>query len=116
MTSSSPSPETFDAARQPNDHLAFGFGSHFCLGNSLARVELNVMFERLLARLPDMELAGDALPRRQATFISGLESMPVRFTRHASVAGEIETCSTSPVAAENDLRRWSFRTGAVSVR
>ena len=75
-------PETFDSARHPNDHLAFGFGAHFCLGNSLARVELQVMFERLLARLPDMELAADpaSLPRRAANFISGLESMPVRFT------------------------------------
>ena len=74
-------PESFDSTRQPNDHLAFGFGSHFCLGNSLARVELRVMFERLLARLPDMELATDApLPRRPATFISGFESLPVRFT------------------------------------
>ncbi len=74
-------PETFDAARQPNDHVAFGFGAHYCLGQALARVELKVMFERLLARLPDMELAtSDALPRRQATFISGFESMPVRFS------------------------------------
>ena len=74
-------PHTFDAAREPNDHLAFGFGAHYCLGQALARVELNVMFERLLARLPDMELAtDDPLPRRQAMFISGFESMPVRFT------------------------------------
>ncbi len=73
-------PETFDARRQPNDHLAFGFGAHYCLGQALARVELNVMFERLLARLPDMELASDdELPRRQATFISGYEAMPVSF-------------------------------------
>jgi cholest-4-en-3-one 26-monooxygenase len=74
-------PERFDATRQPNDHLAFGFGTHFCLGKSLARVELQVMFERLLARLPDMELAAtvESLPRRPANFISGLESMPVRF-------------------------------------
>jgi cytochrome P450 family 142 subfamily A polypeptide 1 len=80
-------PETFDVARQPNDHLAFGFGAHFCLGNSLARVELNVMFERLLARLPDMERATtEQLPRREATFISGLETMPVRFTPIRSTA------------------------------
>jgi cytochrome P450 family 142 subfamily A polypeptide 1 len=80
-------PETFDAARQPNDHVAFGFGAHFCLGNALARRELNVMFERVLARLPDMELATDAvLPRREATFISGLETMPVRFTPSAPSA------------------------------
>jgi cholest-4-en-3-one 26-monooxygenase len=76
-------PEHFDSARQPNPHLAFGIGSHFCLGNSLARLELNVMFERLLTRLPDIELAAPdpaALPRRPANFISGLEHLPVRFT------------------------------------
>jgi cytochrome P450 family 142 subfamily A polypeptide 1 len=76
-----PEPERFDAARQPNEHVAFGFGAHFCLGNSLARLEIRVMFERVLARLPDLALVGDApLPRRQANFISGLEAMPVRFT------------------------------------
>ena len=48
---------------------------------ALARVEMTVMIDRLLARLPDMELATDvALPRREATFISGFESMPVRFS------------------------------------
>jgi len=77
-------PERFDTARQPNDHLAFGFGAHFCLGNQLARLELRVMFERLLARLPDMARAGDGtLERRQANFVSGIESMPVVFTPSA---------------------------------
>jgi cytochrome P450 family 142 subfamily A polypeptide 1 len=76
-----PDAERFDAARQPNEHVAFGFGAHFCLGNSLARLEIRVMFERLLARLPDLALVGDdPLPRRQANFISGLEAMPLRFT------------------------------------
>jgi cytochrome P450 family 142 subfamily A polypeptide 1 len=75
-----PEPERFDAARQPNEHVAFGFGAHFCLGNSLARLEIQVMVERLLARLPDLTLAGDdPLPRRRANFISGLEAMPVSF-------------------------------------
>ncbi len=74
-------PFRFDIGRHPNDHLAFGFGTHFCLGNSLARLELKIMFERLLARLPDMEFAGTAEPaHRPANFISGYESMPVRFT------------------------------------
>jgi cytochrome P450 family 142 subfamily A polypeptide 1 len=74
-------PFRFDVGRDPNEHVAFGFGAHFCLGNSLARLELRVMFERVLARLPDLELATtDPLPRRRANFISGLESMPVRFT------------------------------------
>ena len=50
-------PETFDITRSPNPHIAFGFGAHFCLGNQLARLELRVMVERLLARLPDLHLA-----------------------------------------------------------
>lgn len=74
-------PFTFDIERSPNHHLAFGFGTHFCLGASLARLELRIMFERLLARLPDLELATDEpLPYRPSNFISGPEAMPVRFT------------------------------------
>jgi cytochrome P450 family 142 subfamily A polypeptide 1 len=74
-------PDRFDVRRDPNDHLAFGFGVHFCLGNALARIELAMMFERVLRRLPDLELATDApLPRRASNFISGIEAMPVRFT------------------------------------
>ena len=48
---------TFDIERTPNEHVAFGFGSHFCLGSSLARLELTVAFETLLDRLPDLRLA-----------------------------------------------------------
>jgi cytochrome P450 family 142 subfamily A polypeptide 1 len=75
-------PDTFDISRSPNPHIAFGFGAHFCLGNQLARLELKVMTERLLARLPDLHLTVDrsTLPRRPANFISGIEEMPVAFT------------------------------------
>ncbi len=70
-------PERFDVGRSPNDHLAFGFGGHFCLGASLARVEVQSMVERVLARLPDLELATDEpLPR----FLGALRELPVRFT------------------------------------
>lgn len=73
-------PEQFDIARNPNPQVAFGFGSHFCLGNQLARVEGKLMFERLLERIPNMELATDQpLPRRPANFVTGLEEMPVRW-------------------------------------
>jgi cytochrome P450 family 142 subfamily A polypeptide 1 len=74
--------DAFDITRSPNPHMAFGFGAHFCLGNQLARLELRVMVERLLARLPDLRLATEraALPRRAANFISGIEEMPVVFT------------------------------------
>jgi cytochrome P450 family 142 subfamily A polypeptide 1 len=75
-------PDQFDITRSPNPHLAFGFGAHFCLGNQLARLELKVMTERVLARLPDLHLTVErsSLPRREANFISGIEEMPVAFT------------------------------------
>jgi cholest-4-en-3-one 26-monooxygenase len=72
-------PDTFDIARTPNDHLAFGIGPHFCLGANLARLEIRVMFEELLRRLPDVELAGRP-ERLRSYFINGIKRMPVRFT------------------------------------
>ena len=79
-------PDEFDITRSPNDHMAFGFGSHFCLGNRLARMELSVMFDQLLDRLPDIALAEDGEPpKRAANFVSGYESMPVVFTPSAPV-------------------------------
>lgn len=91
-------PFSFDVGRDPNHHLAFGFGSHFCLGNALARLELTVMFSTLFKRLPDLRLAdspanhdgsdvGAHLPVRPANFVSGLESMPVTFTPTERVLG-----------------------------
>jgi cytochrome P450 family 142 subfamily A polypeptide 1 len=78
-------PDTFDVERSPNDHVAFGgYGTHFCLGASLARLELRVMFEELLRRLPDLELESDGpLPLRPNNFIAGVESMPVVFAPRA---------------------------------
>ena len=74
-------PENFRIDRNPNSHMAFGFGTHFCLGNQLARLELNTMLRKLLQRLPDLRLAdGAALPLRPANFVSGPEKMPVVFT------------------------------------
>jgi cytochrome P450 family 142 subfamily A polypeptide 1 len=75
-----PEPFRFDVTRQPNEHVAFGFGTHFCLGNSLARLELVCMFEHLLERMGDMELVGGEPRNRPANFVSGYETMPVRFT------------------------------------
>jgi cytochrome P450 family 142 subfamily A polypeptide 1 len=73
-------PDRFDIARSPNDHLAFGFGAHFCLGAGLARLEIKTMIGRLLRRLPDLELATDEPPARS---ITGIAHMPVRFSRTA---------------------------------
>lgn len=79
-------PENFRIDRNPNSHLAFGFGSHFCLGNQLARLELRLMLSKVLQRLPDLRLAdGAALPLRPANFVSGPEAMPVVFTPVAPV-------------------------------
>jgi cytochrome P450 family 142 subfamily A polypeptide 1 len=74
-------PETFDIRRQPNDHVAFGFGAHLCLGHRLARAEVAGMVDRLLDRFDDLALAtDDAPPLRASNFIVGYESVPVRFT------------------------------------
>jgi cholest-4-en-3-one 26-monooxygenase len=75
-------PDSFRIQRDPNSHLAFGFGTHFCLGNQLARIELANMTQRALQRLPDLRLADESaeLPLRPANFVSGLEKMPVVFT------------------------------------
>ena len=76
-----PDPDVFDIGRTPNDHIAFGLGTHFCLGASLARLELREMISTILERLPDLRLATDEqLPRRANNFISGIEHMPVVFT------------------------------------
>jgi cholest-4-en-3-one 26-monooxygenase len=75
-------PFRFDVGRTPNEHVAFGFGPHFCLGASLARLEISVMLEELTTRLPDLDLvdANAAIPMRPANFISGIEHLPVRFS------------------------------------
>ena len=79
-------PENFDIQRNPNSHMAFGVGTHFCLGNQLARLELSLMTERVLQRLPDLRLAdGSTLPLRPANFVSGLEAMPVVFSPSAPI-------------------------------
>ena len=76
-------PDRFNVERDPNFHVAFGgYGSHFCLGASLARLELRVMFEEILARAPDLERISSAPPRyRPSNFITGIEELPLRSPR-----------------------------------
>jgi cytochrome P450 family 142 subfamily A polypeptide 1 len=56
-------PDRYDVSRQKNPHLAFGFGTHFCLGASVARMELRLMFEELMKRIPEMHLVADKPPK-----------------------------------------------------
>jgi cholest-4-en-3-one 26-monooxygenase len=75
-----PDPYVFDVGRTPNEHLAFGIGQHSCLGLNLARLEIRVMFEELLKRMPDIQLDGN-VRRLRSNFINGFKEIPVRFTR-----------------------------------
>ena len=73
-------PDTFDIGRDPNPHIAFGGGGpHFCLGTNLARMEIRVMYEHLLDRMPDIRQNGD-VQRLQSQFINGVKHIPVAFT------------------------------------
>jgi cytochrome P450 len=74
-----PDPYRFDITREPNEHLAFGIGEHFCLGAGFARKEMKVMFEELFRRFPDIELDGQP-ERLRSNFIGGIKHMPVRYT------------------------------------
>ncbi len=78
-------PDRFDIGRTPNAHMAFGGGGpHFCLGANLARMEIKVMFERLLDRMPDIRLDGD-VQRLRSNFINGIKHLPVAFTPSAPI-------------------------------
>ena len=72
-------PFAFDIRRQPNDHLAFGGGGpHFCLGSSLARMEIRVLFEELAQRAPRLSRRGPTAPLR-SNFIGGIKHLPMAF-------------------------------------
>ncbi|MEZ5165952.1 MAG: cytochrome P450 [Acidimicrobiales bacterium] len=73
-------PERFDVTRTPNHHISFGFGTHFCLGASLARLEIRTFFERLLARVDRLERVADRPPVEMPNaFVYGLKEAYMRF-------------------------------------
>jgi len=81
-----PDPFRFDIERSPNEHIAFGGGGpHFCLGANLARLEIRVMFEEVLRRLPDIELNGE-VTRLRSNFINGIKHIPVTYAKSAREA------------------------------
>ena len=72
-------PFRFDVGREPNKHVAFGYGVHFCLGAALARMEVNSFFTELLPRLKSVELTG--APQYVATtVVGGLKHLPIRYS------------------------------------
>jgi len=78
-------PFKFDIARNPNPHIAFGIGEHFCLGANLARLELEVIFRELASRLEYAEPAGP-LERLRSSFVGGVKHMPIQFKMRAANA------------------------------
>jgi methyl-branched lipid omega-hydroxylase len=72
-------PYRFDVRRDPNDHVGFGGGPHFCLGANLARREITVMFREIFSRLPDLEITGEP-ERLFSAFIHGIKHMSCRFS------------------------------------
>ncbi len=74
-----PDPFRFDAGREPNKHLAFGFGVHYCLGAALARMETRALFAELLPRLESIELAGQA-EYTATTFVGGPKHLPIGYS------------------------------------
>jgi cytochrome P450 PksS len=76
-----PDPETFDITREPNKHLAFGQGAHFCLGAPLARLEGQIALTTLFRRFPDLRLAQppESLRWRKSLIVRGLEELPLAF-------------------------------------
>jgi cytochrome P450 PksS len=77
-------PDTLDLAREPNKHLSFGFGIHYCLGAPLARMEAQIGIKTLLACLPNLRLKGSAqsLRWRPSLMLRGLDSLPVKYASH----------------------------------
>jgi cholest-4-en-3-one 26-monooxygenase len=73
-------PHVFDIRRKnARDHVAFGIGEHFCLGANLARLEIRVLLEEILRRIPDMERNG-AYRRLRTSFLNGVKELQVKFT------------------------------------
>jgi cytochrome P450 len=72
----------FDIQREPNNHLAFGIGEHYCLGANLARLELQAMFRQLAERMESAELTGP-IQRMRSSLVGGIKHMPIRYRMRA---------------------------------
>ena len=75
-----PSASAFDVTRDPNPHIAFGFGNHFCLGAALARLEARLVFDELLDRFDGVAPAGE-IERSGSSVIAGVRRAELSFSR-----------------------------------
>jgi len=111
-------PFRFDVARDPNPHLGFGHGVHFCLGANLARLEIRVMLEELLESGRAIALAGDPVWTRDNRLF-GLKHLPVRIdperragSRRTTVTAErSQARRTRPRGRPRSSRAQASRTG-----
>jgi cholest-4-en-3-one 26-monooxygenase len=78
-------PSRFDIGRNPNPHIAFGIGEHFCLGANLARLELEIIFRNLIELFDSLELAGP-VERLRSSFVGGIKHMPISYTTRSASA------------------------------
>ncbi len=101
-------PDKFDITRDPNPHISFGDGTHYCLGANLARMQVQTLLTELFTRLPDIEVSGDA-SHMQSGFMNGIKHLPVTFTsvrkQGPLVVGGVDAkgesaAADTPVAAE----------------
>ncbi len=74
-----PDPDQFDIDRNPRDHLAFGFGTHRCLGAPLARLEAAMGLETLLFEAPGFSLAEESIERIESVIVRGPKALPIHF-------------------------------------
>jgi len=81
-----PNGDAFELRRNPKEHLAFGFGIHFCLGASLARLEGRVAFEELFARIRNLRRAPGEVRFLESGILRGPKTLPVAFDRPRAAA------------------------------
>jgi cytochrome P450 PksS len=96
-----PNPDALDITREPNKHLSFGLGAHFCLGAPLARLEGQLAINTLLRRLPHLRLtvAPSQLRWRRGLLLRGLEALPVAFGKDGQ--GEASRAAVPAIPAES---------------
>ncbi|GAB90835.1 cytochrome P450 [Gordonia rhizosphera] len=96
-------PDVFDIGRDPNPHISFGDGTHFCLGANLARLQVRTLLTELLTRLPDIRADGEP-ERMRSNFINGIKRMPVAFTpAERRDAEQSETTEPEPVSTGSNV-------------